>query len=56
MGQVTEELAALRQLYAALTSGKMRLWESGNDVTQREIERLRPDMAYLETVLARNKT
>ena len=53
MGSTNRELTALRQLYEALTSGRMMLGENGKDVTQREIEKLKPDIAYLESVLAR---
>lgn len=48
-----EELAVLRQFLEALESGSMTIRESGKDVTQREIDKLKPDIAYLEKVLAR---
>jgi hypothetical protein len=48
-----EELVVLRQFLEALESGSMTIRESGKDVTQREIDKLKPDIAYLEKVLAR---
>ncbi|MGH7099491.1 MAG: hypothetical protein ACREE4_17765 [Stellaceae bacterium] len=48
-----EELGVLRQLLESLKSGTMKLYQNGQDVTQRELKKLRPDVAYLETVLAR---
>jgi len=49
------ELAALRNLLEALKSGSMSIRKNGNDVTQREIGKLAPDITYLETVLARSR-
>ena len=49
----TEELAALRNLFELLLSGLMTMHLNGEDVTKLEIEKLKPDMAYLERVLAR---
>jgi len=49
----TDELAGLRQLLSAFESGSMSIRQNGQDVTQREISKLGPDIAYLETVLAR---
>lgn len=48
-----EELAGLRQLLKALESGSMTMRENGKDVTKREIDKLKPDIAFLEKVLAR---
>ena len=48
-----EELAALRRLLEELMSGAMSIRENGNDVTKREIDKLAPDIQYLETILAR---
>jgi hypothetical protein len=50
-----EQLATLRGLFEMLQSGTMTLHENGEDVTEREIEKLKPDMAYLERVLARQR-
>jgi hypothetical protein len=50
-----EQLATLRGLFEMLQSGTMTLHENGEDVTEREIEKLKPDMAYLEHVLARQR-
>jgi hypothetical protein len=50
----TEELAALRQLLIALESGSMTIRQSGEDVTQRELAKIKPEIKYLETVLARS--
>jgi hypothetical protein len=48
-----DELAGLRRLLDALESGSMRLLLNGRDVTQEEVARLKPDIEYLESVLAR---
>ena len=49
----SEELARLRELLAALESRAMTIGEHGEDVTQREIDKLKPDIEYLESVLKR---
>jgi hypothetical protein len=57
VGEVTmhpdDELASLRHLMDALESGSMKLLLNGRDVTQEEIAKLKPDIEYLESVLAR---
>jgi hypothetical protein len=50
-----EELACLRQLFQALESGAMTLSRNGKDVTQEELANLRPDIKFLETILARGR-
>ena len=49
-----EELAALLQLLRALESGSMTIHQNGNDVTRQEIAKLRPDIRFLESLLARD--
>ena len=49
----SEELAGLRQLLKALESGSMTMRQNGQDVTKRELDKLKPDIAFLEKVLAR---
>ena len=48
-----DELADLTQLLDALENGRMTIRESDADVTQREVQKLKPDIAYLKSVLAR---
>lgn len=48
-----EELADLRQFLKALESGSMTIHQKGEDVTQRELAKLKPEIKYLESVLAR---
>jgi hypothetical protein len=48
-----DELAGLRRLLDALESGSMKLLLNGRDVTQEEVAKLKPDIEYLESVLAR---
>jgi hypothetical protein len=48
-----DELASLRRLLDALESGSMKLLQNGRDVTQEEVAKLKPDIEYLEAVLAR---
>jgi hypothetical protein len=48
-----DELASLRSLLDALESGSMKLLLNGRDVTQEEVAKLKPDIEYLESVLAR---
>ena len=48
-----DELASLRRLLDALESGSMKLLQNGRDVTQEEVAKLKPDIEYLEVVLAR---
>jgi IS5 family transposase len=50
-----DELAHLRQLLAGLDSGRTTMRENGVDVTEREKEKLRVDVAGLEKRLARNR-
>ena len=52
----TTELAGLRQLLEALESRQLTIRQNHEDVTQREIEKRKPDIAYLEAVLARMGT
>lgn len=47
----SEDLVNLHRLLDALESGSMTIHLNGKDVTQREIEKLKPDIAYLEKVL-----
>ena len=48
-----DELGSLRRLLKALESGSMKLLLNGRDVTQEEVAKLKPDIEYLESVLAR---
>jgi hypothetical protein len=48
-----EEIANLHQLLEALESGSMTIRQNGRDVTKREIDKLKPDIAYLEKVRSR---
>jgi hypothetical protein len=48
-----DELTSLRRLLDALESGSMKLLLNGRDVTQEEVGKLKPDIEYLESVLAR---
>jgi hypothetical protein len=48
-----DELASLRRLLDALESGSMKLLLNGRDVTKEEVAKLKPDIEYLESVLAR---
>ena len=48
-----DELASLRRVLSALESGSMKLLLNGRDVTQEEVAKLKPDIEYLESVLAR---
>jgi len=48
-----DELASLRRLMGTLESGSMKLFLNGRDVTQEELAKLKPDIEYLESVLAR---
>ena len=48
-----DELASLRRLLDALESGSMKLLRNGTDVTKEEVAKLKPDIEYLESVLAR---
>ena len=48
-----DELASLRRLLDALKSGLMKLLLNGRDVTQEEVAKLKPDIEYIESVLAR---
>ena len=48
-----DELASLRRLLDALESGSMKFLLNGRDVTKEEVAKLKPDIEYLESVLAR---
>jgi hypothetical protein len=48
-----DELAGLRRLLDALETGSMKLLRNGKDVTQEEVAKLKPDIEYFESVLAR---
>ena len=48
-----DELASLRRVLSALESGSMKLLLNGRDVTQQALAKLKPDIEYLESVLAR---
>ena len=48
-----DELASLRRLLDELETGSMKLLRNGKDVTQEEAAKLKPDIEYLESVLAR---
>jgi hypothetical protein len=48
-----DELASLRRLFDALESGSMKLLLNGRDVTHEEVAKVKPDIEYLESVLAR---
>ena len=50
-----DELASLRQLLRVLQTGQMTRRENHKDVTQREIDKLKPDIKHLESVLARKR-
>ena len=48
-----DELASLRRLLDALESGSMKLLLNARDVTQEEVAKLKPDIEYIKSVLAR---
>jgi hypothetical protein len=48
-----DELAGLRRFLDALETGSMKLLRNNKDVTQEEVAKLKPDIEYLESVLAR---
>ena len=48
-----DELASLRRLLDSLENGSMKIFKNGQDVTQEEVAKLKPDVEYLELVLAR---
>ena len=50
-----QERARLLRLLALLKSESMRLGRGKMNVTQREIDKLIPDIEYIESVLARNR-
>jgi hypothetical protein len=52
MSDPREVLTGLRQLLAALKSKSMTINQDGKDVTQRELDKLKPDIEYLESVHA----
>ncbi len=47
-----KELTGLSRLLKALESREMFIYENKVDVTQREIDRLRPDVQYLESIVS----
>jgi len=49
------ELSSLRQLLDSLTGGSAMIFQNGADVTQSEIDKLKPDIEYLERLLAPNQ-
>jgi hypothetical protein len=51
MSSPKDELADLRRFLLALQSGATTIHENGADVTKREIDRLKPDIEYLESLL-----
>jgi uncharacterized membrane protein len=48
-----DELEGLRHLLRALDNRNMTIRDRGKDVTKQEADKLRQDIAHLETVLAR---
>jgi hypothetical protein len=50
-----QERARVLRLVALLKSEAMRLGRGKMTVTQREIDTLKPDIEYIESVLARNR-
>jgi hypothetical protein len=48
-----DEWASLRRLLDSLENGSMKIFKNGQDVTQQEVAKLKPDVEYLESVLAR---
>jgi hypothetical protein len=48
-----DEWASLRRLLDSLENGSMKIFKNGQDVTQEEVAKLKPDVEYLESVLAR---
>ena len=48
----SDEVRYLNRLVDALSSGRMRLFEGDQDVTDREIGRLSTEVAAIETMLA----
>jgi hypothetical protein len=48
-----DELASLRRFLDALETGSMKLLRNNKDITQEEVAKLKPDIEYLESVLAR---
>jgi hypothetical protein len=55
MDPTVRELNALRQLLDSLKSGSMAIHQNSVDVTQREIDRLKPDIEYLEGVFSHDQ-
>jgi hypothetical protein len=49
-----DELTRLRQLLEAFRSEAMTVWENDTDVTEREMAKLKADIAGLETRLHRH--
>jgi hypothetical protein len=47
----SDEIRYLDQLVNALSSGRMRLFEGDEDVTQRELGRLAGEVAAIESML-----
>jgi len=50
-----QERARVLRLLALLKSESMRLGRGKVNFTQREIDTLKPDIEYIESVLARNR-
>jgi len=53
MSTTRDELAGLRRLLRALEHEGMTIRQHGRDVTKEEAAKLRQDIAYLETILAK---
>ncbi len=49
-----DEIRYLEQFLQALSSGRMRLIENGQDVTERELDRLSGEVAAIEAMLQRD--
>jgi hypothetical protein len=47
-----KKLATVITLFEMLKSGRMRLSQDGVDVTECEIEKLKPEIVYLERIIA----
>jgi len=53
---LSEALADLRELLTALESKSMTIQENGEDVTEREADRLRSNIEHLESAFSRQDT
>jgi hypothetical protein len=47
-----KELAGILKLLEMLKCGPMRITQNGVDVTESEIEKLKPEIAYLKCIVA----